>query len=79
MSGMAERVAEGKLSVKGAVKFAQDMTKEGCTKAGFFFCVRTPERMTHMPSLCFVSGYCFKTTPLAGEREAACYIVSHVL
>lgn len=38
MSGMAERVAEGKLSVKGAVKFAQDMTKEGCTKAGFFLC-----------------------------------------
>lgn len=32
ISGMAERVAEGKLSVKGAVKFAQDMTNEGCTK-----------------------------------------------
>ena len=43
MSGMAERVAEGKLSVKGAVKFAQDMTKEGCTKAGFFFVCAPPK------------------------------------
>ena len=33
---MAERIAEGKLSVTAAASFAQDFQKEGCTKACFF-------------------------------------------
>ena len=49
---MAERVAEGKLSVKGAVKFAQDMTNEGCTKAWLF--LHIPKNRCHVPSVFFV-------------------------
>ena len=35
--GLAERVAEGKVSVRAAAKFGGDLTKEGCPKACKWF------------------------------------------
>ena len=35
--GLAERVAEGKISVRAAAKFGGDLTKDGCSKACQWF------------------------------------------